>query len=112
MAVPQRAASSQRSLQDTANESRSVRFAGHSLHDEAAASTRPALSKRPANIQRFNSYAARHSTVMDPRIGGSTWTNVKPEIDLVDRHELFLLGDGEKKVEMETVTRESSHISN
>jgi hypothetical protein len=36
---------------------------------------------------------------------GSTWTNVKPEIDIPDRHELFLLADGERKVEMETVTR-------
>lgn len=42
---------------------------------------------------------------MNPRIRGSTWTNVKPEIDEVDRHELFLLADGERKVEMETVTR-------
>jgi hypothetical protein len=42
---------------------------------------------------------------LDARIAGSTWTNVKPEIDEPDRHELFLLADGERKVEMETVTR-------
>lgn len=62
---------------------------------------------RPAHFQRNSSqYAIRLSSVLDPRISGSTETNVKPEIDVPDRHELFLLGDGERKVEMETVTRE------
>jgi hypothetical protein len=62
---------------------------------------------RPANIQRMSQYAIRYSGVLDPRIKGSTWTNVKPEVDIPDRHELFLLADGERKVEMETVTRKS-----
>jgi len=44
---------------------------------------------------------------LDPRTRGSTWTNVKPEVDELPRHELFLLADGERKVEMETVTRKS-----
>jgi hypothetical protein len=56
----------------------------------------------------MSQYAIRTSSVLDPRIGGSTWTNVKPEIDELDRHELFLLADGERKVEMETVTRKST----
>lgn len=62
----------------------------------------------PAKIQRIGPYASCYSGgsgVLNPRIRGSTWTNVKPEIDEVDRHELFLLADGERKVEMETVTR-------
>ena len=63
---------------------------------------------RPATFQRMLQYALRTSSVLDPRIGGSTWTNVKPEIDELDRHELFLLADGERKVEMETVTRKST----
>jgi hypothetical protein len=60
---------------------------------------------RNANQQRVSQYASRYSGVVDPRIHGSTWTNVKAEIDIPDRHELFLLADGERKVEMETVTR-------
>lgn len=63
------------------------------------------FSPRAANLQRVSHYASRYSGVTDPRIRGSTWTNVKPEIDIPDRHELFLLADGERKVEMETVTR-------
>lgn len=43
---------------------------------------------------------------MDARIHGSTYSRVRSEIDMPDRHELFLLGEGEKKVEMETITRE------
>jgi DNA-directed RNA polymerase II subunit RPB11 len=73
---------------------------------ENAQSDTPRTSPpRPARIQRMGQYAIRYSSVLDPRIKGSTWTNVKPEIDEVDRHELFLLADGERKVEMETVTR-------
>lgn len=63
---------------------------------------------RPAHIQRMYQYADRYTGVKDPRIRGSTWTNVKAEIDIPDRHELFLLADGERKVEMETVTRKST----
>jgi hypothetical protein len=61
-----------------------------------------------AKIQRIGPYASCYSGgsgVLNPRIRGSTWTNVKPEIDEPPRHELFLLADGERKVEMETVTR-------
>lgn len=60
---------------------------------------------RAAHSKRVSHYANRYSAVTDPRVRGSTWTNVKPEIDIPDRHELFLLADGERKVEMETVTR-------
>ena len=62
----------------------------------------------PAKVQRIGPYASCYSGVkgtLDARIAGSTWTNVKPEIDEPDRHELFLLADCERKVEMETVTR-------
>ena len=67
---------------------------------------------RPAKIQHIGPYAScfsgfKGSAALDPRTRGSTWTNVKPEIDVPDRHELFLLADGERKVEMETVTRKS-----
>jgi len=41
------------------------------------------------------------------RTQGPIWTTqVRPVIDIPDRHELFLLADGERKIEMETVTRE------
>jgi hypothetical protein len=63
---------------------------------------------RLAKIQHIGPYASCYAGtrgVLDARIRGSTWTNVKPEIDGPDRHELFLLADGERKVEMETVTR-------
>lgn len=67
---------------------------------------------RPARIQSIGPYASYYSgmrggAAFDPRTRGSTWTNVKPEIDELPRHELFLLADGERKVEMETVTRKS-----
>lgn len=51
-----------------------------------------------------------HYDGMDARICGSTWTNVKTDFDKFDRHELFLLGEGERKVEMEVVTRKSSDL--
>lgn len=59
-----------------------------------------------AGSQRYAQYSGTKATI-DARIRGSTWTNVKPEIDIPDRHELFLLADGERKIEMETVTRKS-----
>ena len=72
---------------------------------ERASDTPRTSPPRPVRIQRMGQYAIRYSGALDPRISGSTWTNVKPEIDEPDRHELFLLADGERKVEMETVTR-------
>jgi len=40
------------------------------------------------------------------RTTGYLWTTkIRPQIDIPDRHELFLLGDGERKIEMETVTQ-------
>jgi hypothetical protein len=37
---------------------------------------------------------------------GYFWTaKVRPDFDIPDRYELFLLGDGERKIEMETITR-------
>lgn len=68
--------------------------------------------KAPEDVARMGQYATRTPGVKDPRIAGSTWTKVKPnDFDIPDRHELFLLGDGEKKVEMETVTRKYMHES-
>ncbi|KAM0701472.1 hypothetical protein Q7P35_011834 [Cladosporium inversicolor] len=72
---------------------------------ECASDTPRKSPPRPVRIQRMGQYAIRYSGTLDPRISGSTWTNVKPEIDEPDRHELFLLADGERKVEMETVTQ-------
>lgn len=66
--------------------------------------------KSKADLARHAQYGVRTSAVTDGRIAGSTWTKVKPhDFDIPDRHELFLLADGEKKVEMETVTREYNH---
>jgi DNA-directed RNA polymerase II subunit RPB11 len=40
---------------------------------------------------------------------GYFWTaKVRPDFDIPDRHELFLLADGERKIEMETITRKSN----
>ncbi|GAB7334097.1 hypothetical protein MBLNU13_g06174t1 [Cladosporium sp. NU13] len=75
---------------------------------ESAIDTPRTSPPRPAKIQRIGPYASCYSGgpgVLNPRIRGSTWTNVKPEIDELPRHELFLLADGERKVEMETVTQ-------
>lgn len=79
---------------------------------ENAVNTPRKSSPRPAKIQSIGPYASYYSGIrgtaaLDPRTRGSTWTNVKPEIDELPRHELFLLADGERKVEMETVTRKS-----
>ena len=44
------------------------------------------------------------------RTTGYLWTTkIRPAFDIPDRHELFLLADGERKIEMETVTRKSTH---
>ena len=52
------------------------------------------------------SHASGYACVLDPRIGGNVGTNI--DIDMPpDRHELFLLDDGEKKVEYEPETRKS-----
>lgn len=82
---------------------RAVRFT--TPPGRAADPSKKLYTPRPAEYQRIGQYAGRYSSVMDPRVHGSTWTNVKAEIDVPDRHELFLLADGERKVEMETVTR-------
>jgi hypothetical protein len=45
------------------------------------------------------------------RTTGYLWTTkIRPAIDIPDRHELFLLADGERKIEMETVTRKSMRL--
>ena len=52
------------------------------------------------------SHGARHSCSLDPRVRGKVGMRV--EIDFPpDRYELFLLGEGEKKVEVEPETRAS-----
>jgi len=67
--------------------------------------------KSPEHVARMGQYVTRTPGVKDPRIAGSTYSKVKPhDFDIPDRHELFLLADGEKKVEMETVTREYHHM--
>lgn len=52
-----------------------------------------------------DSYDRNVAGTHDSRRNGCTWTKVKVDEDHPDRHELFLLGDGEKKVEVEAVTR-------
>jgi hypothetical protein len=81
-----------------------VQERGHDAPRETAFQAENTL-RRVTNQQRVSQYANRYAGALDPRMHGSTWTNVKPEIDIPDRHELFLLADGERKVEMETVTR-------
>ncbi|KAK3621214.1 DNA-directed RNA polymerase II core subunit [Elasticomyces elasticus] len=50
------------------------------------------------------SYSSGYSGVLDPRIGGAVGS--KLEVDTQpDRYELFLLGEGEKKVTLEVETR-------
>ncbi len=52
------------------------------------------------------SHAFRHFPTQDPRIHGNTGAQIDPTEDSPpERHELFLLGDGEKKVEYEPETR-------
>jgi hypothetical protein len=65
------------------------------------------VRRREVHLYRVSHYSNRYSSGNDSHRNASTWSNVKPEIDIPDRHELFLLGDGERKVEMETVTRKS-----
>lgn len=53
-------------------------------------------------------YRAGYSCVNDPRIHGNVSTKVDATVDVPpDRSELYLLDDGEKKVEIEPETRES-----
>lgn len=91
-------------------------FPGHLVPMPAPAVAMPTPAARPQKrtrksnpipneLERHGQYKSGYSGVTDPRIRGSTQTNVKAEVDPLDRHELFLLGDGEKKVVMETVTR-------
>ena len=71
-----------------------------------------ASPKAPSGRPRFahNSYSAGYSAVKDPRIHGNVGT--KLEIDIPpDRHELFLLSEGEKKITFEPETRESTITS-
>ncbi|KAK5164068.1 DNA-directed RNA polymerase II core subunit [Saxophila tyrrhenica] len=52
------------------------------------------------------SNASRYSCSLDPRINGNVGTKIDVLADLPpDRYELFLLEDGEKKVEFEPETR-------
>lgn len=63
---------------------------------------------KPPEIARLYQYGSRYSSVTDPRVNGSTETKIKAEVDGLDRHELFLLAEGEKKIEYETVTRKDT----
>lgn len=52
-------------------------------------------------------FSAGYSLVTDPRVNGNVGSEIDVSADLPpDRYELFLLGDGEKKVEYEPETRE------
>ena len=51
------------------------------------------------------SYKASYSLVLDPRVNGNVGSKCNADLP-PDRYELFLLGDGEKKVEYEPETRE------
>ena len=57
-----------------------------------------------------HSYANRHSISHDPTIHGAVGSKMDKYDSQLDRHELFLLEDGEKKVEFEPETRKSSYI--
>ena len=53
------------------------------------------------------SYSSGYACNLDPRINGNVGTKIDVSADQPpDRYELFLLGDGEKKVEYEPETRE------
>lgn len=59
--------------------------------------------RAPLPVGRSN-HQCGHSIVTDPRLHGNVGTKI--EIDIPpDRHELFLLDDGEKKIEYEPETR-------
>ena len=55
------------------------------------------------------SHVVGYSYVGDPRVHGNIGTKVDVTADIPpDRYELFLLGDGEKKVEYDPETRRPS----
>jgi len=51
------------------------------------------------------SNSAGYSMNKDPRTGGRIGDGIQTEIDWQDRIELFLLGEGEKKVTFDSETR-------
>lgn len=60
----------------------------------------------------YSANLSRYSMNRDPRIHGNVGTRIDVMADLPpDRHELFLLEDGEKKVEFEPETREFQSFS-
>lgn len=65
--------------------------------------------RKKTGLQPYSvwSNACGYSCVKDPRTHGNVGTKVDILADLADeRHELFLLEDGEKKVEVDPETRE------
>ena len=68
---------------------------------------RPVRTKLSGRLPVGNwSHSSGYSCVKDPRIHGNAGTKVQVQHDLPpDRHELFLLDEGEKKVEHEPETR-------
>lgn len=70
--------------------------------DKDPSKAKPLMGRLPVGSW---SHASRVSYVRDPRIGGNTCTKVEPAVDLVHSTEIFLLEDGEKKVEIEPETR-------
>lgn len=55
------------------------------------------------------SFVKRLAPGVDPTIHGCTYTKVKVADDLVERHELFLLDEGEQKVTENLETRTCLH---
>lgn len=60
----------------------------------------------------YSANVSGYSMNKDPRINGNVGTKIDVLADQPpDRHELFLLEDGEKKVELEPETRKLDHFS-
>jgi hypothetical protein len=56
-----------------------------------------------------NSYASRYAGNKDPRVKGNVGGHEHKVDEPPDRHELYLLGDSEKKVTFEVESRKCQH---
>lgn len=67
--------------------------------------------KKGGELLGHASYKAGYLCVRDPRVHGNVGTKIDVSADLPPpRYELFLLGDGEKKVEYDPETRKPSLV--
>lgn len=101
---------------DTPSKRKSSMFHESILENEPApvapSSPKPSLPTHPSRVSAEMGKCHRQVPLSrDPRINGSTYTKVDVNHDSRDSHELFLLGDGEKKVEMTPVTRRTYRIT-